>query len=67
MKKQINNFCKNNPIEISAAQHSKFGALVTITQSSGSMRFQHDMTRKQALQMAAALVEMADSFDEVAA
>ena len=67
MKTQIENFTGSAPIGLSAGPHGKSGNLITIVQQSQGMRFQHDMTLDQAREMAAALVALADSFDEVAA
>ena len=67
MKKLIHNFCDKNPLELTAGPHGKFGKLVTIIQTSGSMRFQHDITPEQAMEMAAALVALVDSLSEVTA
>lgn len=67
MKTLINNFAGGAPIEINANVHPDIGPLVAIVQSMGAMRFQHSMTPAQARDMAASLVAMADSFDEVAA
>ena len=63
----INNFCGANPIKISAHTHPSIGNLVNIIQDGGSLSFQHSMTPEQAREMAAALVAMANSFEEVAA
>ena len=68
MKTLINNFVDSTPIEVSAQESgSSIGKLVMITQRGGAMSFQHAMTPAQAREMAAALVKIADSFDEVAA
>ena len=64
---QINNFCGTCPIRISAHNHPRIGDLVNINQESGALSFQHSMTPEQAREMASALVEMADSFEEVTA
>ena len=63
----INNFCGANPIKISAHTHPSIGNLVSINQDGLSLSFQHSMTPEQAREMAAALLEMADSFEEVMA
>ena len=67
MKTLINNFAGGAPIEINANVHPDIGPLVAIVQSMGAMRFQHSMTPAQARDMAASLVTLADSFDEVTA
>ena len=67
MKTLINNFAGGAPIEINANVHPDIGPLVAIVQSMGAMRFQHSMTPAQARDMAASLVALADSFDEVVA
>ena len=60
MKFQISNFTCAHQLEIES--HSSHytddygGCGVRITQSSGSMHFQHDMTVEQALKMAEALI-----------
>ena len=64
---QINNFCGTCPIRISAHNHPRIGDLVNINQDGGSLSFQHSMTPEQAREMAAALVAMANSFEEVTA
>ena len=66
MKTLINNFIGSEPIEISTNVHPDIGPLVSINQHMGAMRFQHSMTPQQARAMAAALVAIASSFDEVA-
>ena len=67
MKTLINNFAGGAPIELNANVHPDIGPLVAIVQSLGAMRFQHSMTPAQARDMAASLVALADSFDEVVA
>ena len=66
MKTLIHNFVDSEPIEVSATNHKSCGNLVLLNQRGGAMSFQHAMTVTQAREMAAALVAMADSFDEVA-
>ena len=63
----IDNFCGTCPIKISAHNHPSIGNLVNIIQDGGSLSFQHSMTPEQAREMAAALVAMANSFEEVTA
>ena len=63
----ITNFCGTCPIKISAHNHPSIGNLVNIIQDGGSLSFQHSMTPEQAREMAAALVAMANSFEEVTA
>ena len=67
MKTLINNFCGAAPISVESNVHPEIGPLIAIVQSMGAMRFQHSMTPQQARDMAASLVAMADSFDEVTA
>jgi len=61
--KQINNFCDNLPVCVKGSIHPTCGKLVSITQLSGSMRFQHDMTPAQAREMAAALIAEANQLE----
>jgi hypothetical protein len=65
MKTLINNFAGGAPIELNANVHPEIGPLVSIVQSLGAMRFQHSITPKQARELAASLVILADSFEEV--
>jgi hypothetical protein len=65
MKTLINNFVGGAPIRLAANVHPEIGPLVSIVQSLGSIRFQHSITPKQAREMAASLVILADSFDAV--
>ena len=67
MKTLINNFVGINPVEVQTLKNEGLGNLVLITQSNGSLSFQHSMTPEQARAMAAALVATADSFNEVTA
>ena len=60
----IDNFCGTCTIKMSAHNHPSIGNLVNIIQDGGSLRFQHSMTPEQAREMAAALVAMADAFEE---
>lgn len=61
----IDNFVGTCPIKISATRHPQIGNLVNINQDGESLSFQHSMRPEQARQMAAALVAMADIFEEV--
>ena len=65
MKTLINNFAGAAPIEINANVHPEIGPLVSIVQRMAALSFQHSMTPQQAREMAAALVEMANSFERV--
>lgn len=67
MKTLINNFTGGAPIEINANVHPDIGPLVSIVQRMAALSFQHSMTPEQARDMAASLVTLADSFNEVAA
>ena len=67
MQKLVNNFVGSEPIEISASIHPEIGQLVSIVQRRGALSFYHSMTPQQARDMAASLVTLADSFDEVTA
>ena len=58
MNYQINNFCDGHPVTIQTL-HTQYGEHVLITQSNGSMAFQHTMTSEQARAMAAALMACA--------
>lgn len=68
MRKLINNFVNASPLELVAQTHPSFqcGPIIHIKQDCGSLYFQHSLTLTQAREMAAALVELADSFEEVA-
>ena len=65
MKTLINNFAGGAPIEINANVHPTIGPLVSIVQRQGAMSFQHSITPNQARDMAAMLLVLANSFDEV--
>lgn len=67
MKTLINNFTGGAPIEINANVHPEIGPLVSIVQRMAALSFQHSMTPQQARDMAASLVTLADSFNEVTA
>ena len=67
MKIKINNFAGGSPISIESNLHPEIGPLVSIVQNAQSVRFQHSLTPTQAREMAAALVALANSFDEVTA
>ena len=67
MKTLINNFAGGAPIEINANVHPEIGPLVSIVQRMAALSFQLSMTPQQARDMAASLVTLADSFNEVAA
>lgn len=63
----INNFAGGAPIEVHASVHPEIGRLVTIKQRNGALSFHHSLTPAQAKEMAADLVALANSFDEVVA
>jgi len=63
MKTLINNFTGGAPIEINANVHPDIGPLVSIVQRMAALSFQHSMTPKQARDMAAMLLVLANSFD----
>ena len=68
-KYNIENWCANKPITVemaSAESIAKYGPLIHITQSGGSMEFQHSMTPDQARQMAQALVNAALEAESIA-
>lgn len=67
MKELIGNFVGSATVAVEAMPGKMLGNLVLINQHVGSMSFQHAMTPEQAREMAAALVAMAGSFDEVTA
>ena len=67
MKILIKNFAGGSPISIESNVHPEIGPLVSIVQNAQSVRFQHSLTPAQAREMAAALVALADAFDEVMA
>jgi hypothetical protein len=65
MKKSINNFCGGAPISIESNVHPEIGPLVSIIQRSGALSFHHSLTPDGAREMAEALMEVANSMDEV--
>lgn len=54
-----------DPVRVTACAVATCGYLVMLIQSHGALRFQHSMTPDQARDMAAALITMANSFQEV--
>lgn len=61
---KIKNFVDDAPIEISARQaQGTVCAVVCISQRNGGLSFQHDMRPDQAREMAAALIDAADSLE----
>lgn len=63
----IPNWLDNHHLELSHCRHDQFGPLVSLIQSSGSLRFQHSMKPEQARAMAAALIEHANAVEQEAA
>lgn len=63
----IPNWLGNDPLEVSHWTQDRIGPLVSLIQSSGSLRFQHSMKPEQARAMAAALIEHANAVEKEAA
>lgn len=63
----INNFCGNDPIEVSAFVHETCGPMVNVTQRAAAFFFNHLMRPGQAREMAEALNAAADGMEAMAA
>jgi hypothetical protein len=61
---KIHQFTGADSVEITGASVQDIGPLVSIIQSSGSMRFQFSMTPAQAREMAVALERHADALEQ---
>jgi len=63
MKKYIDNFVGNCPVEVSSYLHKTCGPIVSITQNIGSCHINHSMTPLQARLMASALIANAEEVE----
>jgi hypothetical protein len=64
MKHTIKQFTNSDELEVSSGKHETCGALVSLGQWAGSMRFTFSMTPEQAKQLAVALIVHAESLEQ---